>query len=157
MGTVLCKARKKLSRCTTTLAHSGLGSRVFSLRGSASRGRGLSSLSEQWETEYNGGRIVVNAHGLTVVPRRGSAPFLGERCEPDLLHVDETRTLGRGGCSVVHLGRLTNERLERQCAVKVFNTMDKEQQKQLEQDLRRNSTKQMTNSCACSAAKFIWL
>jgi hypothetical protein len=75
----------------------------------------------------------VNAHGLTVVPRRGSAPFLGERCEPDLLHVDETRTLGRGGCSVVHLGRLTNERLERQCAVKVFNTMDKEQQKQLEQ------------------------
>ena len=75
----------------------------------------------------------MNAHGLTVIPRRGSAPFLGERCEPDLLHVDETRTLGRGGCSVVHLGRLTNERLERQCAVKVFNTMDKEQQKQLEQ------------------------
>ena len=93
----------------------------------------MTALGEPWEADYNGGRLVISAHGLSVVPKKGAPPVLPEQWEPDFLEVDESRMLGRGACSMVHMGKLSNERTQRPCAVKVFNTFDSEQQKQLEQ------------------------
>ncbi|KAG5179331.1 kinase-like domain-containing protein [Tribonema minus] len=95
------------------------------------------SSSDTWETEYKGGRIVITRSGLSVLPRRGNPSYVKERWwHPGVLQVDEMRTLGRGACSVVHPARLVHEGLERPCAVKVFNLLDEEQQRQLSQEIQ---------------------